>query len=53
MNNCKTLMMDLFTLYNALDRFELLPPSEHKTQLINLISKEITATHEEIFKECK
>jgi hypothetical protein len=53
MNNCKTLLMDLGTMLNALDRFERLPASEHKTQLLKLISKEITALQEQIFKECR
>ena len=53
MNNCKALLMDLGTLFNALDRFERLPASEQKTQLLKLISKEITALQEQIFKDCK
>ena len=53
MNNCKALLMDLATLYNALDRFERLPASEYKTQLIERTSKEITSQREEIFRESK
>ena len=44
MSNCKALLMDLGTMFNTLDRFERLPASEHKTQLIRLISMEITAS---------
>jgi hypothetical protein len=53
MITCKELLMDLATLYNALDRFELLPASEYKTQIIERTSKEITSLREEIFRECK
>jgi hypothetical protein len=52
MNNCKELLKDLGTLYNVLDRVEREPASERKTQLLKFISKEITAIHEEIFREC-
>jgi hypothetical protein len=53
MSNCKTLLMDLGIMFNALDHIERLPPSEHKTQLLKLISKEITAQQEQIFKDCR
>jgi hypothetical protein len=52
MNNCKELMKDLGILYTVLDRVEREPASEQRTQLLKLISKEITATHEEIFRVC-
>jgi hypothetical protein len=52
MNNCRELLKDLYTLYNVLDRVEREPASEQKTKLLKIISKEITAIHEQIFTEC-
>jgi len=50
--NCQELIKDLGLLYNVFDRVEREPASEEKTKLLKIISKEITAAHEQIFRVC-